>query len=80
VRKVWNDIGDGRELVLYLDGAEKLEFFPRRELQTQVAGQAVVRDGGVSALHITMRDRTTAVAGVLRVRTAGTVRYFTIEQ
>jgi len=76
----WRPTEGGQELVVYVDGGQTVEFFPYRELQTALVGQALVPGEGVGALHLSFRNPLpTRIRGVLRAADATSAYFFALD-
>lgn len=79
-RHDWRSARGGHELVIYVDGGQKVEFFPEREVQATMVGQAMVPGQGVGALHITFQDPgPETVRGVLHANDGQSDFYFDVD-
>jgi len=78
-RHDWRENRSGHGLVVYIDGAETAEFFPERDLQQGLSGQALVPGQGVGALHLSFRRAPERVRGVLYARDKVKEYYFAVD-
>ena len=76
----WRVHEGSTELVVYVDGGARVEFFPSTELASELTGQAMIPGLGVGALHLSFGgEGPDKVRGVMLAADGQNTYYFELD-